>query len=56
MNVVWELIKFEKHRVVTITMVPPNSNIVWFYEKELEENKKEARKHGRREGGREEEL
>lgn len=37
MNIVWELIKFEKHSYEY--SIPPNPNIVWFYEKELEENK-----------------
>lgn len=58
MNVVWELTRFEKCRVVTVAMVPPNSSIIWFYEKELEEEKekKEGRKQERKtgEGGKEE--
>ena len=37
MNIVWELTKSEKHSYEYLT--PPNPNIVWFYEKELEENK-----------------
>lgn len=53
MNVVWEWMKSEKHRVVVITMVPPNSSITWFYEKELGEKKGNK---GGRDRGKEEEF
>lgn len=46
MNVVWELMIFEKYRVITVAVVPPNSSIMWFYEKELEEEKEKEKKEG----------
>lgn len=52
MNVVWEWMKSEKHRIVVITMVPPNSSITWFYEKELGGKKRQQGRKRQRERGR----
>lgn len=51
---VWELMNFEKYRVVTAAIVPPDSSIRCFYEREFEEEKekkwKQKRKTGRERG------